>query len=166
MREMGHLTRARPGGTDERPSRGAGADARASGPGQDGGMRDPRPGFGRIAEGPPAPLPAGESVATQHAGPRGARVQRIASRAQADPPGAWYDQDGDEFVLLLSGAARLAFPDGTERALSPGDWAVLPARCRHRVAWTDPARETLWLAVHLPPPPHAEAGARESMPGA
>ena len=32
----------------------------------------------------------------------------------------------------------------------PGDWVILPAHCRHRVAWTDPVRETLWLAVHLP----------------
>jgi cupin 2 domain-containing protein len=81
----------------------------------------------------------------------GGRVERIASLAQADPPGAWYDQGADEFVLLLAGAARLGFADGTERALAPGDWAVIPAGCRHRVAWTDPAVETLWLAVHLPP---------------
>ena len=76
---------------------------------------------------------------------------RIASRGQADPPGQWYDQAEAEFVLLLQGAARLGFADATERALAPGDWAVIPAHCRHRVAWTDPAVETLWLAVHLPP---------------
>lgn len=35
--------------------------------------------------------------------------------------------------------------------MHPGDWAVLPAHCRHRVAWTAPDRETVWLAVHLPP---------------
>ena len=111
------------------------------------------PRFGRIAEGPAAPLPAGESFATLLDHPSGARVERIASRGQADPPDRWYDQDTDEFVLLLAGAARLVFPDGTERALAPGDWALLPARCRHRVAWTDPAGETLWLALHLPPSP-------------
>ena len=78
---------------------------------------------------------------------------RIASLGQADPEGRWYDQAEAEFVLLLAGAARLGFADGTERDLAPGDWAVIPARCRHRVAWTDPARETLWLAVHLPAGP-------------
>jgi len=77
-------------------------------------------------------------------------VVRIASLGQADPEGQWYDQAETEFVLLLAGAARLGFADGTERDLVPGDWAVIPARCRHRVAWTDPARETLWLAVRLP----------------
>ena len=115
----------------------------------------PPPRFGRMADGPAAPAPGGESVlALAAAG--GARVERIASRAHADPPGRWYDQEGEEFVLLLAGAARLGFADGTERALRPGDWAVLPARCRHRVAWTDPAVETLWLAVHLPPPPRLD----------
>ncbi|WP_431267269.1 cupin domain-containing protein [Dankookia sp. P2] len=107
------------------------------------------PRFGRITQGPAAP-PGGEAFSELLAG-GGARVVRIASRGQADPPGQWYDQAESEFVLLLAGAARLGFADGTERALAPGDWAILPAHCRHRVAWTDPAMETLWLAVHLPP---------------
>jgi cupin 2 domain-containing protein len=79
----------------------------------------------------------------------GARVERIASRAVTD--GAWYEQAWPEFVLLVEGSASLEFVDGSRRELKPGDWALLPALCRHRVAWTDPAGETLWLAVHLPP---------------
>lgn len=122
------------------------------------------PRFGRIAEGPPPPAPSGESFATLLAGAGGARVERIASRALAPPrddappgedsPGHWYDQATEEFVLLLEGAARLGFADGTERRLGPGDWVVLPAGCRHRVVWTDPLAVTLWLAVHLPPAAH------------
>lgn len=108
------------------------------------------PRFGCIAEGRTAPE-GGECFETLLAAGAG-RVQRIASRGQSDPPGQWYDQPGDEFVLLIAGAARLGFTHGEERALAPGDWAVLPAGCRHRVSWTDPAQETLWLAVHLPPP--------------
>jgi cupin 2 domain-containing protein len=76
-------------------------------------------------------------------------VERIASRAVVE--GEWYDQPQDEFVLLVAGAAELAFADGSRRRLVPGDWAFLPARCRHRVAWTATDAETLWLAVHLPP---------------
>jgi cupin 2 domain-containing protein len=79
----------------------------------------------------------------------GARVERIASRAVTD--GDWYEQAWPEFVLLVAGSAKLEFADGSRRELKPGDWALLPALCRHRVAWTDPAGETLWLAVHLPP---------------
>jgi cupin 2 domain-containing protein len=78
-----------------------------------------------------------------------AHVERIASRAVTN--GEWYEQAWPEFVLLVAGSAALEFDDGTRRELKPGDWALLPAQRRHRVAWTDPACETLWLAVHLPP---------------
>jgi cupin 2 domain-containing protein len=53
-------------------------------------------------------------------------------------------------VLLVSGAAVLGFEDGSERRLEAGDYAILPALCRHRVTWTEPGVETLWLAVHMP----------------
>ena len=79
----------------------------------------------------------------------GARVERIASRGVLN--GDWYEQGWAEFVLLVAGSAALEFDGGTRRELKPGDWALLPAQCRHRVAWTDPECETLWLAVHLPP---------------
>lgn len=108
-------------------------------------MRAPR--FGSLHDGPVPDAPGAETFSELLVG-GGARVERIASRAVTD--GAWYDQDKDEFVLLVAGAARLAFADGTEHALTPGDWVHLPAACRHRVAWTDPAVETIWLAVHLP----------------
>jgi cupin 2 domain-containing protein len=102
--------------------------------------------FGRLAEGPmPAP---GAECFTDLAAAGGARVERIASHTAASPPGFWYEEAHAEFVLLVAGEAALGFPDGSERVLRPGDWAVLPAGCRHRVAWTTNA--TLWLAVHLP----------------
>lgn len=76
------------------------------------------------------------------------RIERIVSRGHATPAGQWYDQDRHEWVLLLQGAARLAFADGREVAMAPGDWLQIPARQRHRVAWTDPGQDTVWLAVH------------------
>ena len=107
------------------------------------------PSFGSLQQGDD-PHGRGERSTTLLAA-GGARVERIASLGHADPPGAWYDQAGDEFVLLVAGAARLEFADGHQQAMAAGDWAVLPAGCRHRVAWTDPAQLTLWLACHLPP---------------
>lgn len=105
------------------------------------------PRFGSLHEGT-APEQGAESfVELARAG--GARVERIASRAVTD--GEWYEQAWPEFVMLVAGSAALEFADSTTRELKPGDWALLPALCRHRVAWTDPAVETLWLAVHLPP---------------
>ena len=103
------------------------------------------PRFGSLRDGPSPAAPGGETF-TDLAASGGARVERIASRAVAD--GAWYEQDWPEFVLLVDGGATLAFADGSTRVLRPGDWAFLPARCRHRVVRTDAA--TLWLAVHLP----------------
>jgi len=105
------------------------------------------PRFGSLQEGPAPEQGAENFVELARAG--GARVERIASRAVTD--GDWYEQAWPEFVLLVEGSASLEFVDGSRRELKPGDWALLPAQCRHRVAWTDPAGETLWLAVHLPP---------------
>jgi len=83
----------------------------------------------------------------QLAGNAVVRVERIVSHGQASPPGFWYDQDEAEFVVVLTGAARLRFADGETRTLEAGDWADIAAHRRHRVAWTDPARPTVWLAV-------------------
>lgn len=75
-------------------------------------------------------------------------IERIVSRGHATPTGQWHDQDRHEWVLLLAGAARLAFDNGREVALAPGDWLEIPAHRKHRVAWTDPQQDTVWLAVH------------------
>lgn len=78
-----------------------------------------------------------------------ARIERIVSRGHASPPDFWYDQEWHEFVLLVSGRARLGFADGTPGIeLVPGDWLNLRAHVRHRVEWTDPQQDTVWLAVH------------------
>ena len=76
------------------------------------------------------------------------RVERIVSRGHATPAAEWYDQARDEFVVLLRGAARLAYEDGGTDELLPGDWRIIPARRRHRVDWTLEDAETVWLAVH------------------
>ncbi|MHB9098148.1 MAG: cupin domain-containing protein [Syntrophales bacterium] len=77
------------------------------------------------------------------------RIERIVSRGQASPPGFWYDQETDEWVLLVKGSAALRFSDGREIALAPGDYLLIPRHVRHRVERTDPEGETVWLAVHF-----------------
>lgn len=91
------------------------------------------------------------------------RIERIVSRGQVTPPGTWYEQTEDEFVLLASGAARLGFTDGSVLALGPGDWVDLPAGVWHRVEWTAPDSETIWLAVFRS---RAEAPAAPAAPEA
>ena len=77
------------------------------------------------------------------------RIERIVSRGHASPPGFWYDESEAEWVILLAGSAGLLI-EGEEapRRLDPGDYLHLPAHTRHRVAFTDPQRPTVWLAVY------------------
>lgn len=77
-------------------------------------------------------------------------IERIVSRGHASPADGWYDQDRNEWVMVVQGAARLAFEDGREVHMGRGDWLEIPAHQKHRVAWTDPDQETVWLAVHYP----------------
>ena len=81
-----------------------------------------------------------------------ARLERIVSHGQATPPGQWYDQPWDEWVIVLKGSAGLKIA-GEERPtnLQPGDAFLLPAHLRHRVEWTDPSQPTVWLCIHLAP---------------
>jgi len=82
----------------------------------------------------------------------GVRIERIVSTGQASPPGFWYDQPDDEFVVLLAGAARLHFEEGNVVLdLKPGDWVEIPAHIRHRVEATQADPPTVWLAVHRRP---------------
>jgi cupin 2 domain-containing protein len=76
------------------------------------------------------------------------RIERIISRGQASPPGFWYDQQTEEWVLLVSGSGTLGFDDDRTIDLKPGDHLFIPRRVRHQVERTDPEQETVWLAVH------------------
>ena len=94
---------------------------------------------------------AEEWFQTVSAGPH-CRIERIVSWGQVSPPGFWYDQPWDEWVLLLRGRARLQFAESADEVhLATGDALFIPAHLRHRVAWTDPAAATIWLAVHSAP---------------
>jgi len=80
------------------------------------------------------------------------RIERIISDGQVTPEGEWYDQTQDEWVIVLQGAARLQmFDQEDEIALLAGDYLHIPARCKHRVSWTDPQQKTLWLALFFTP---------------
>ncbi|MEX1198377.1 MAG: cupin domain-containing protein [Pseudohongiellaceae bacterium] len=78
----------------------------------------------------------------------GMTIERIVSRGDSSPETGWYDQERHEWVTVLQGRAILAFEDGEEHTLRPGDHVNIPAHRRHRVAWSDPEEETVWLAVH------------------
>ena len=77
------------------------------------------------------------------------RLERILSQGQVSPEGFWFDQDTDEWVALLRGAAAIEI-EGRDLPLrlQPGDWVLLPKGLRHRVAYTAEAEVTVWLALH------------------
>ena len=76
------------------------------------------------------------------------RIERIVSTGQASPPGFWYDQSQNEWVMLLQGQAGLAWEDGTVMPLKKGDWVFIPAHKRHRVIRTSKKPPCIWLAVY------------------
>jgi len=77
------------------------------------------------------------------------KLERILSAGQRTPPGEWYDQNTNEWGILLSGGAGLLFEGEAEaRVMRPGDYVHIPAHKRHRVEWTDPEQKTVWLALH------------------
>ena len=97
----------------------------------------------------PLQLLAGEAFTTLVDRP-GLRIDRIVSTGQTTPEGQWHDQETDEWVLMMEGAARLR----VHRALTEGEgesegWILLPAHCRHRVTLDASQSPTVWLAVHF-----------------
>jgi cupin 2 domain-containing protein len=75
------------------------------------------------------------------------KIERIISYAQTSPEGFWYDQDEDEFVMVVEGEAHIAYDEGELHKLQRGDALYIPAHQRHRVSYTsDP---TVWLAVFI-----------------
>ncbi len=91
---------------------------------------------------------AHEEVTTLVSAPT-VRIERIVSRGQSSATDFWYDQPQAEWVIVLAGAATVTFADDAAAVrLAPGDYLHIPAHCRHRVDWTDPAQATVWLAVH------------------
>ena len=78
------------------------------------------------------------------------RIERIVSKGHCSPEVGWYDQDENEWVMVVEGAGTLLFSDGEEVTLVKGDYINIPANTKHKVTWTDPYNETIWLAVFYP----------------
>lgn len=77
------------------------------------------------------------------------KIERIISSGHATADGYWYDQDKNEWVLVLKGNAGLLFEDKKEIVIMKvGDYINIPAHTKHRIEWTDPEEETIWLAIH------------------
>lgn len=78
---------------------------------------------------------------------KGVKIERIISNGQTTPEGEWYDQDLDEWVVLIQGEAELEYENGGKVRLIAGDHVLIPAHIRHRVAYTSEDPPCIWIAV-------------------
>ena len=80
------------------------------------------------------------------------KVERIISKGHSSATEEWYDQIQDEWIILLEGQAKLQFENESNLiVLKKGDHLLIPAHRKHRVHWTHPELETIWLAIHIYP---------------
>ncbi len=85
-----------------------------------------------------------ELVKTEHC-----KIERIISRGHSTADDYWYDQAKNEWVIILKGSAGFLLEGNSKVVvMKPGDYINIPAHRRHRVEWTDPDEETIWLAIH------------------
>ena len=83
------------------------------------------------------------------------KLERIISTGQVTPEGEWYDQEKDEWVILLQGNAKLLFEknynDKIENKiieLKKGDYLFIKKHEKHRVIYTSQDPPCIWLALH------------------
>lgn len=77
------------------------------------------------------------------------KIERIVSTGHSTPDTYWYNQEKNEWVMILKGSAGLLFEGISETfVMKAGDYVNIPAHSKHRVQWTDPKEETIWLAIH------------------
>ena len=86
----------------------------------------------------------GEETITELLRHNNVTINRIASNRLSD--GAWYDQEEDEWLMLVKGAALLLL-DNEEIQLKAGDTLFIPAQQLHKVVST--SEDALWLTVHI-----------------
>lgn len=75
------------------------------------------------------------------------KIERIVSYGQSSPDGFWYEQEEDEWVMVLKGEAELEFEDNSVQKMRAGDFIFLPRLKKHRVKSTAYNVETVWLAI-------------------
>lgn len=91
------------------------------------------------------------------------RIERIISNGQTSPEHGWYNQDQNEWVIVIKGRAQLIFENPLDNSvdspvnhsdknqtvvdLNVGDYINIPSHTKHKVSYTDTTQPTIWLAV-------------------
>ena len=74
-------------------------------------------------------------------------IERIVSTGQITPEGEWYDQDKNEWLIVLQGEGELSYEDGSRIKLTLGDYLLIPAHEKHRVEYTSTKPPCIWLTI-------------------
>lgn len=72
-------------------------------------------------------------------------IERIVSNGYSSPDNFWYDQDFNEWCLLVEGNADLLLETQEIISLTKGDSYLFPAHCKHRVDKV--SVDAIWLTV-------------------
>lgn len=76
-------------------------------------------------------------------------IERIVSFGSESLSHDWFDQDTNEWVLVIQGYGILEFEDGTTNIMKAGDFEFIPAHIKHKVIEVDENQPTIWLAIHF-----------------
>lgn len=74
------------------------------------------------------------------------KIEKIVSNGQKSLENFWYEQEKNEYILLLEGFAILEFED-FEVELKKGDCLNIESMQKHRVKFTSLDEPTIWFAV-------------------
>ena len=74
-------------------------------------------------------------------------IKRIISTGQVTPAGEWYDQEQNEWLIVLQGSGELSYEDNSRIKLKTGDYLLIPAHLKHRVEYTSTEPPCIWLTV-------------------
>lgn len=74
------------------------------------------------------------------------RIERIVSNGQITPKDFWYEQEDNEWVLVIKGKAVLQFED-KHVELEEGAFYNIKAHTKHKVIYTSKDEPTIWLAI-------------------
>ncbi|MDY0320228.1 MAG: cupin domain-containing protein [Arcobacteraceae bacterium] len=75
------------------------------------------------------------------------KIERIVSTGQNSPEDFWYEQEQNEWVIVLDGEATLSFENEDDVILKKGDFINIPSYKKHRVKSTIKNSYTIWLAI-------------------
>ncbi len=94
----------------------------------------------------PKPLPKAELFETLYNNGQ-VLIEKIVSTGQVTPEGEWYNQEKNEWLIVLQGEGELSYEDGSRIKLITGDYLLIPAYQKHRVEYTSTEPPCIWLTL-------------------